>query len=156
MTLRRRWLSTGLALAALGGAARAGADGWTTFGATPSASVAAKPGVVSKPVRWWSIPRTARTAAKNLAASRDASVSRCVAIEQDDQILYEFHASRRLGFLKKQDFVLTSISEPKTVSEKRKEQQSLKGRLARLREPSQPQVPARISNPNGYVVPESR
>lgn len=93
-----------------------------------------KPAENDSVMNWWSVPRPARVAAKKLAKSQDASVTRCVAIEREDKVAYEIHASHNLGLFKKDDFVLTSVSEPKATAEKRKEEQTLKGRVRRLRE----------------------
>ena len=89
---------------------------------------------------WRSIPPSAREAATNLAKSRDSSVSRCVAIENDQMVTYEIHASHRAGLFQRTDFVLTSVSEPKSVAEKRREEQTLRRRLARLRESLHPKA----------------
>ncbi len=100
----------------------------------PAVTSNVRAGLLNSQVNWWSIPRSARVAAKNLAATQDATVTRCVAVDHNESVSYEIHAARRLGFLKKQDFVLTSISEPKAVADKRREEQTLRRRLARLRE----------------------
>ena len=91
-----------------------------------------KPGPVASTMNWRSIPRPARDAAKKLAATKDASVTRCVAIEGDDMISYEIHASHHLGPFKKDDFVLASVSEPATAAEARRKEQTLSYRLRHL------------------------
>ena len=99
----------------------------------------ANPPTNASTMPWRSIPRPAREAARGLAKSKDASVSRCVAIEKDDTVTYEIHASRRTGLFRRTDFVLTSVSEPKSVAEKRREEQTLRRRVARLRAAIRPE-----------------
>lgn len=106
----------------------------THLGRKPVAADDAKSAPPASSLRWWSIPRPARVAARNLAAAQDAAVTRCVAVEHDDVISYEIHAARRLGLFKKSEFLLTSVSEPKAVAQKRREEQGLRGRLGSLRD----------------------
>jgi len=94
----------------------------------------AKTGELKSAMNWWSIPRPARVAAKKLAKEKDATVTRCVAIEQGDKVAYEIHASHKLGLFKRDDFVLTGVTEPLETAEKRREEQTLRRRFERLRE----------------------
>jgi hypothetical protein len=101
-----------------------------------SATGDAKPGgPVSSSLAWRKISAPARTAAKKLAATQDAAVTRCVAIEQNGVVTYEIHASHRLfgPIHKRDDFVLTSVNEPATVAENRRESQTLKSRIERMK-----------------------
>jgi hypothetical protein len=103
------------------------------FKREPAAAPEPHSGPVASQMNWWAVPRSARSAARKLAASKDASVTRCVAFEKDDVISYEIHAAHRLGLFKKDDFVLTSVSEPKSAAETRKKEQSFRYRVAKLR-----------------------
>lgn len=142
-SILRRSLSLGLTLAAIVIACcpTGRADDRDGFGRFPrlfgrkdEPTEEKKTGALISTVNWWSVPKTARTAAKKLAANQDASVSRCVAVDQGDMVSFEIHASRRTGLFKRTDFVLTRVSEPKTTVERRKEEQTLKKRMARFRD----------------------
>ena len=85
-----------------------------------------------KPMPWWTIPRRARVALRQMAAERGASVSRCLRIDDGDQITYEVHATRRTGFLQREDFVLTRVTESREAAQLRQEQHSPRGRLEHL------------------------
>ena len=93
----------------------------------------AKAAPLSSTLNWWSIPKSARVAAKTLAAAKDATVTRCVAVTEGDVVTYEIHASRRVGPFRREDFRLTSVSEPAAVAEKRRQEQTLERRMARVR-----------------------
>jgi hypothetical protein len=136
--LRRR-LSVGLAAAALAGSIPAtthAGDGLSRlFDRKPvdtESAAEVKSGPISSSMRWWSIPRPARTAARKLAATSDASVTRCMSFENDDTVSYEIHASHRLGLFKRDDFVLTSVSEPRSAAEQRRREQTLRYRLSHI------------------------
>ena len=107
-------------------------------------------------VNWWSIPEPARIAVKKLAASRDASVTRCTSVESDDKITYEFHASRRQGLFRKTDFVLTTVSEPTSVAKKRQEDATLKKRLERLRAAISPRPKPEPTGRTGFLDPHAK
>lgn len=97
-------------------------------------SAAALPDPDASPLRWWSVPRRARSTLRRMAAAQDASVSRCLLIERDGQVTYEVHAARRRGLLRKEEFVLTRFTEPEAEASARREARSLRGRLGRLRQ----------------------
>ena len=120
----------------------------TLLGRKPATAAEAKPRESHSAMNWWSIPRPARVAAKKLAKSQDASVTRCVAIDQDDKVSYEIHASHHLGLFKRDDFVLTGVSEPKAVAEKRREEQTLRRRMERLRDAGASAVKGKPANDN--------
>ena len=115
----------------------------------------AAPSPVPSRVNWWSIPRPARDAAKELAASKKAAVTRCTATEQEGQVMYRFYASRRTGLIQKTEFLLTSVSEPQAVAQQRRDQQTLRYRLEHLGDSRKPKTSSTTRNPNGYVLPES-
>lgn len=126
----------------------------------PSENQPATPGVepsisIVRPVSWWSIPRPARNAVKDLAKSRDASVTRCVAIESANSVTYEFHGSKRLGLFRKTDFVLTSTTEPIAMAKKRQDEQTLKRRWERFRDTIAPRPKAENATRTGFLAPNS-
>jgi hypothetical protein len=134
---RRRCLA-GLALAALCGPASAGESGAGPIGST---------------LHWWSVPRPARVAARELAKKRGASVTKCVAIEGEDQVHYEIHASRRIGLFQRAEFVLTSVSEPKATAEKRREERTFRARMKRFRNAALGRTPRPDADPNEPTAP---
>ncbi|MDB5352660.1 MAG: hypothetical protein JWN86_3907 [Planctomycetota bacterium] len=158
--IARRLIRVGLAAAVLGSPATVHAgEGLaklsTLLGRKPAAAAEAKSGAVSSQINWWSIPRPARVAAKDLAAKQDATVSRCVAVEHDDRTSYEIHASRRLGLFKRSDFILTTVSEPSEVAEQRRQQQSLRGRLKRLRDAATKEPTSTGKSRSDFISPVS-
>ncbi|HEU5115211.1 MAG TPA: hypothetical protein VFT74_00900, partial [Isosphaeraceae bacterium] len=104
------------------------------FGGDPSTfKTQEQPGPRGQVMPWWTIPRSARVAIREMASERNASVSRCLRIDEGGQITYEVHATRRTGLFQRQDFVLTRISESREAAEERQEQRTLSGRLKTLR-----------------------
>ncbi len=100
----------------------------------PEGSPESAKGPVGSTMRWSSVPRPARDAAKKLAAAKDASVTRCVAFENDEMVSYEIHAAHHLGLFKRDDFVLTSVNESRGAAETRRTEQTLRYRLKHLRD----------------------
>lgn len=90
------------------------------------------------PLAWWSIPRRARAAMREMAASRDARVTRCLLVEHEDEVIYEIHARRRLGLFRTEDFVLTRFGEPREDADSRRESRTLRGRWESLRDALRP------------------
>ena len=113
-------------------------------------------GPAGSTMRWSSVPRPARDAAKKLAAAKDASVTRCVAIEGDDMVSYEIHAAHHLGLFKKDDFVLTSVSESRGAAETRKREQTLSYRLKHLRDNKRKPLNANPDPTRGVVYGTSK
>lgn len=107
-------------------------------------------------MRWSSVPRPARDAAKTLAAAKDASVTRCVAFEDDETVSYEIHATHHLGLFKKDDFVLTSVSESRNAAEIRRREQTLSYRLKHLRDDRRKPLNANPNPTRGVVYGPSK
>ncbi len=139
-TVQSRMIRAGLAAAIIfGGAAPSATAGErlarlsSVFSRGNGVSNEPKIRPLSSTMNWWSIPRPAREAARKLAANQDASVTRCVANEHGDQVTYEIFAARRIGPFKKSEFVLTSVTEPKTVAQRREQEQTPKARMSRMK-----------------------
>jgi hypothetical protein len=133
----RRQAGAFLLLATLGTAAPAFGGDW--FG-RPESSEAGTVEAASRTstLGWWSIPRRGRVALRDMAKAEDASLGRCVLVEQGDQLTYEIHATRRQGVFRREDFVLTRFSEPKAAAEARREARSLRARWQRIRDAVRP------------------
>lgn len=159
----RRWISVAIAAVALAPAQVGAGEGFKRFssmlkGESSASEPAEEPsGPIETQMKWWSIPRTARVAAKKLAADQDASITRCVAIEEGDKVTYEIHASHRLGLFRRDDFVLTGVTEPKVAAEKREEERGLKKWWERRHaEPSLLAQQEQRSLNSGQTTPASR
>lgn len=67
---------------------------------------------VSKTVFWWAVPRTARTASKSLAASRQSSVTRIVRVrEPDGTAHFDVYAARRVGLKRLPESVIYTAAD---------------------------------------------
>lgn len=121
----------------------------------PESSPESSKGPTGSSMRWSSVPRPARDAAKKLAAAKDASVTRCVAFEDDETVSYEIHAAHHLGLFKKDDFVLTSVSESRGAAETRRKEQSLRYRLKHLRDDKRKPLNANPNPTRGVIYGKS-
>ena len=106
-------------------------------------------------LRWSSVPRPARDAAKKLAAAKDASVTRCVSFENDEMVSYEIHAAHHLGLFKRDDFVLTSVNESRSAAETRRKEQTLRYRLKHLRDDTRKPFNANPNPTRGVIYGQS-
>lgn len=123
--------------------------------AAPESSPESVKEPVGSVMRWSSVPRSARDAAKKLAAAKDASVTRCVAFEDDEKVSYEIHATHHLGLFKKDDFVLASVSESRGAAETRRQEQTLRYRLKHLGEDRRKLVNANPKPTRGVIYGKS-
>jgi hypothetical protein len=83
---------------------------------------------------WHAVPPRARAAVRRIAALEKATPSRCLVLERDDTVTYEFRGWRRTGPLRREEVVLVRVSEPLAEAEARRHASSLPGRLERLAE----------------------
>lgn len=148
---KRRIVLAAVAMVTISGVVNAGDD--TDKSLVPNEAPAK---VTVKTVPWWSIPRSARDAVKSLAATRDASVTRCTVTESGNTMTYDFHAARRKGLFRKKEFVLTSATEPTSVAKKRQEEQSLKRRFERFRNGNSPKPANEPTERTSFLDPNSK
>jgi hypothetical protein len=76
---------------------------------------AAAPGPSTTPVRWWSIPRAGRDAARRYAALQHKSVTRVVRVQEaDGSAHFQVYAAGRDGWKRTPEEMLISVDDPKS------------------------------------------
>jgi hypothetical protein len=80
------------------------------------AQAPAAAGPTTRSIFWWSVPRKARTAARQYAAAQNKTVTRVLRVEEPDGTAHvEVFAAGRAGLKRLPETVLLSVDDPKKV-----------------------------------------